>query len=255
VDLSRFSLEGKVALVTGGSRGIGRAVALHLADAGANVAVCARNLADLEQVAAEIEARGVQSLAVTANIRKKEELNSLVDKTLEKLAKIDILVNNVATNVFFGEIVDIEERAWDVIMNTNLKACFLLSQRVGKHMIERKSGVIINVASIAGTKATPFMGTYSISKAALIMLTRVMASEWGKHGIRVNCIAPGVVKTRFSEAIWTDEEIVAHVMQGTPLGRVAEPEDIAGAAVFLASEAASHITGETIIVDGGTSTR
>ena len=135
MDLSRFSLEGKVALVTGGSRGIGRAVALHLADAGANVAVCARNLADLEQVAAEIEARGVQSLAVTANIRKKEELNSLVDKTLEKLAKIDILVNNVATNVFFGEIVDIEERAWDVIMNTNLKACFLLSQRVGKHMI------------------------------------------------------------------------------------------------------------------------
>ncbi|MCK5557727.1 MAG: SDR family NAD(P)-dependent oxidoreductase, partial [Candidatus Hydrogenedentes bacterium] len=214
MDLSRFSLEGKVALVTGGSRGIGRAVALHLADAGANVAVCARNLADLEQVAAEIEARGVQSLAVTANIRKKEELNSLVDKTLEKLAKIDILVNNVATNVFFGEIVDIEERAWDVIMNTNLKACFLLSQRVGKHMIERKSGVIINVASIAGTKATPFMGTYSISKAALIMLTRVMASEWGKHGIRVNCIAPGVVKTRFSEAIWTNEEIVAHVTQG-----------------------------------------
>ena len=253
MNLSKLSLEGKVALVTGGSRGIGRAIALGMAEAGANVAICARKAPDLEKVAGEIEGFGVESLAVPANVRKQEELANLVEKTLEKFGKIDILVNNAATNVFVGGIIDIEEKAWDVIMTTNVKACFMLSQMVGKHMIEQGEGVIINVSSIGGIKSSPLMGAYSVSKAALNMLTQVIAAEWGQFGIRANCIAPRMVKTGFSEPFWGNEDMLPQIVQDVPLNRLGEPEEMATTVVFLASDAASYISGQAIVLDGGAS--
>jgi len=253
MNAEKCSLKDKVALVTGASRGIGRAIALGLAEAGANVAICARKAPALEQTAGEIEALGVKSLAVPANVRKSDELANLVDKTLAKFGKIDILVNNAGTNVFVGGIADIEESAWDVIMNTNVKACFLLSQLVGKHMIERKEGVIVNVSSIGGVKSSPMMGVYSVSKAALIMLTKVLAAEWGQFGIRANCIAPGMVKTGFSQPFWGNDEVLPQILRDVPLDRLAEPEEMASAVVFLASDAASYISAQTIVLDGGAS--
>ena len=250
---SECSLEGKVALVTGASRGIGRAIALGLAGAGAKVAICARKAPALEQTAAEIEAFGVETLAVPANVRKSDELANLVDETLAKFGKIDILVNNAGTNVFVGGIADIEESAWDVIMNTNVKACFLLSQLVGRHMIERKEGAIINVSSVGGIKSSPMMGVYSVSKAALIMLTRVQAAEWGQFGVRANCIAPGMVKTGFSEPFWGNDDVLPQILRDVPLNRLAEPQEMAAVVVFLASDAASYVSGQTIVLDGGAS--
>jgi len=255
MDLSRFSLEGKGAVVTGASRGIGRAIALAMADAGADVAVCARKAPALEEVSKEIEAKGVKCLAVPVNVRRNEELVGLVEQTIEKFGRIDVLVNNAATNVTVGGIIDVEEKAWDVIMNTNVKACFLLGKLVGKHMIERGSGSIINVASTAAFRADPMLGCYSVSKAALVMLTRVMAAEWGPLGIRVNCIAPGLTKTGFSAALWGNETVLEHATAQIPLGRIAEPDEMAGTVVFLASAAADYINGEIVLLDGGRSSR
>jgi len=254
MDLSRFSLEGKVAVVTGGSRGIGRAISLALADAGADVAVCARKKPALEEVVKEIASRGVQGMAVPVNVRRSDELTGLVDQVVERFGRIDVLVNNAATNVTVGGIIDVDEKAWDVIMNTNVKACFLLGKLVGAHMMERGSGSIINVASVAAFRADPMLGCYSVSKAALVMLTRVMAAEWGPSGVRVNCIAPGLTKTDFASALWSNDAIVDEISLRTPLGRIADPEDMAGSVVFLASEAAGYISGQTILVEGGLTT-
>jgi len=255
MDLSGFSLEDKVAIVTGGSRGIGRAIALALADAGARVAVCARKVPALEKVSREINAKGVECLAVPTNVRRVEELSALVDATLEEFGRVDVLVNNAGTNFALGGIMDVDEKAWDVIMNTNVKACFVLSKLVGAHMIGRGSGSIINVASSTAFRAAPLLGCYSVSKAALVMLTRVMASEWAHRGVRVNCIAPGLTRTEFSAPIWGSDEVLAQVTGSIPLGRIAEPDEVAGTVVFLASEAARYITGQTVLIDGGASTR
>jgi len=250
MDLSRFSLEGRVALVTGGSRGIGRAIALALADAGADVAISSRKLPDLEAVAAEIEKKGVKSMAVASHVAKGEESKTLVDKVKAEWGKIDILVNNAGTNPYYGPLLDAEEWAWDATMNVNLKGPFLLSQLVARVMKEQGGGSIINIASIMGIVPSE-LGIYSVTKAGLIMLTQILAKEWGQYKIRVNAIAPGVVKTRLSEALWKDPVKEKEAAKSKALGYIGVPEDIAGAALFLASDASSYVTGEVIVVDGG----
>ena len=250
MDLSRFSMEGRVALVTGGSRGIGRAIALAFADAGANVAISGRKLPDLEPVAEELKQKGVQSLAVASHIAKPEESKALLDRVKGEWGKIDILVNNAGTNPYAGPSLAAEEWAWDVTMNVNLKGPFLLSQLVAGVMKEQGGGSIINMASIMGIVPGE-LGIYSVTKAGLIMLTRILAKEWGQYKIRVNAIAPGVVKTRLSEALWKDPVKEKETTGSKALGYIGVPEDIAGAALFLASDASSYITGEVIVVDGG----
>jgi len=252
MDLAKFSLEGKVALVTGGSRGIGRAIALALADAGADVAISSRKLPALEEVAEEIGRKGRKSLAIASHVAKPEESKALVEKVKGEWGRIDILVNNAGTNPYYGPLLDAEEWAWDVTMNVNLKGPFLLSQLVARVMREQGGGSIINIASIAGIIPSE-LNIYSVTKAGLIMLTKVMAKELGQYKIRVNAIAPGVIKTRLSEALWQEPEKGKAAARSKALGYIGLPEDIAGVAVFLASDASSYLTGEIIVVDGGES--
>jgi len=251
VSVVDFSLEGKVALVAGGSRGIGRACALAFAENGADVVVSSRKLPDLEVVAEEIRARGRKGMAVAAHIAKVEESTNLVEKVKAEFGRIDILVNNAGTNPYSGLLIDAEEWAWDVTMNVNLKGPFLLSQLVARVMREQGGGSIINTASVGGFRPGGQQGIYSVTKAALIMLTRVMAREWGQYNIRVNAIAPGVIKTRLSEALWKEPAVGEAASRRTALGRLGEVEDVAGAVLYLASDASSYVTGETIIIDGG----
>jgi len=248
--LGEFSLKGKVALVTGGSRGIGKAIAVGLANAGADVALASRKLPDLEEVAKEIKGAGRKSLVVAAHVGRLDDINNLVTRVRDEFGKIDILVNNAATNPTMDQAIDVDERAWDSIMNLNMKGLFFLSQAVARLMKEQGGGKIINVASVAGI--TPdILPVYSISKAGVIMATKVMAQQWAQYGIRVNAIAPGLTKTRFSEALWGNQDILQGALLGTPLRRVAEPEEMVGAVVFLASDASSYVTGQVLPVDGG----
>ena len=245
-----FSLSGKVALVTGGSRGIGKAIAIGLAKFGADVAVTSRKLPDLEGVAEEIKRLGRRSMARATHVGRMDEINNLVPQIKDKLGRIDILVNNAATNPTMDQAMDIEERAWDSIMNLNLKGLFFLSQAVARLMKEQGAGIIINVASVAGI--TPnILPVYSISKAGVIMATKVMAQQWAQYNIRVNAIAPGLTKTRFSEALWSNPAVLQGITEKTPLQRVAEPDEMVGAAIFLASDASSYVTGHVLVVDGG----
>jgi len=245
-----FSLKGKVALVTGGSRGIGKAIAVGLAKVGADVALASRKLPDLEEVAKEIKGAGRKSLAVATHVGRLEEINNLVTKVKEEFGKIDVLVNNAGTNPTMDQAMEIEERAWDSIMNLNLKGLFFLSQAVAKLMKEQGGGKIINVASIEGI--TPgILPVYAISKAGAIMATKVMAQQWAEYNIRVNAIAPGLTRTRFSEALWSNPDILSAAMMMTPMKRVAEPEEMVGAVIFLASDASGYITGQVLAVDGG----
>ena len=249
--LERFHLQGKVALVTGASRGIGRAIALGLAEAGASVVLASRNLSNLQVVAHEISQKGRKALPVSANISHLAEIDNLVNKALTEFTRIDILVNNAGTNPVFGSVFDIDERAWDTTLGLNLKGYFFLSQAVGKVMRDKDGGSIINVASQDGIRPRIGAGVYSISKAAVIMLTQVLAQEWGQYKIRVNAIAPGVVRTRFSEVLWSNPLIRERTEDSTALGRIAEPEEMVGAVLFLASETSSYVTGQTIVLDGG----
>jgi len=251
MSIANFSLDGKVALVAGGSRGIGRASALAFAEAGADVVVSSRKLAELEQVAEEIRATGRKGIAIASHIAKADESKALVEQVKAEFGRIDILFNNAGTNPFYGPIIDAEEWAWDTTMNVNLKGPFLLGQMVARVMREQGGGSIINTASIGGLRPGTNQGIYSITKAALIMLTRVMSREWGQYNIRVNAIAPGVIKTRLAEALWKDPEAGDAAANRTSLGRLGEPEDVATAVLYLASDAASYVTGETIIIDGG----
>jgi len=246
-----FDLTGRVAVVTGGSRGIGRAIALGMAGYGADVVVASRKQEDLDVVAAEVRALGRKAGAIATHMRNREDIDRLVQTTLDQFGKIDILVNNAGTNPYFGPLVEIEERTWDQIMTVNLKGYFLLAQSVAKGMMERKSGNIINVASVGGKRASPGLGCYSISKAGVIMLTQVLAQELGPHGIRVNAIAPGVIQTKFAQALWENEAILQRTLSQTPLGRIGRPEEMAGVCVWLASDASSYVTGQTIVLDGG----
>jgi dehydrogenase/reductase SDR family protein 4 len=250
MNLSLFSLEGKVAVISGASRGIGHASALALADAGANVVVASRKIADLEKVAEEIRGKGVKSMAVAAHIAKIEDSKALTEQVMKAFGRIDILMNNAGTNPYYGPLMDQDEKTYDITMNVNLKGLFFLSQLAARVMKAQAGGCIINTASIGGLRAGD-LGVYSVTKAAVIMLTQVMAKEWGQYKIRVNAIAPGIIKTRLSEALWKDPAVSAKAVAKIPMMRLGEPEEVAGAVVFLASKAGSYITGETIVIDGG----
>lgn len=250
--LPLFSLEGKVALVTGASRGIGQATALGMARAGADIIVASRKLPDLEQVAGEIKKLGRKSLPVAAHIGRLDQIQALVDRAVAEFGKIDILVNNAGTSVVWTPALELEERAWDVVMNLNLKGLFFLSQGVAKVMMKHGSGSIINVSSVDGLRGEANNGAYNISKASVIMATKVMAREWAQYGIRANCIAPGFISTRLMNSRWeVDPENKPQIISRILLHGVGEPDFITGAMIFLASEASAYITGETLTVDGG----
>ncbi len=252
MSVADFSLEGKVAIVTGGSRGIGRSIAIGLAEHGADVAIAARKPEALEEASAAVRATGRRALGVATNVRRAEELQGLVQRTRDELGRVDILVNNAGTNPVYGPIQDVEERAWDVVMNTNVKAVHLLSNFAREAMLEHgEGGSVINVSSVGGYRASDVIGAYSVSKAALIMLTQVQAKTWGSDGIRVNCIAPGLIKTEFARALWDDERTRRVSEAEAALHRIGEPDEMAGAVVYLASPASSFVTGQTLVLDGG----
>jgi NAD(P)-dependent dehydrogenase (short-subunit alcohol dehydrogenase family) len=256
MDISQFSLEGKVAVITGGSRGIGKATAIGFAKAGADVVVTSRKLPDLEKVAAEVEKCGRKSLAVATHVGRMDQIKNLVDTVVAEFGRIDILVNNAGTSIA-GMAIDVDERAWDALFNINLKGVFFLSQAVARVMRKNGGGKIINVSSVNGFTPTAPTCTYAISKAALIMATKAMAKEWAAHNIRVNAIAPGAIETKLLNAIWAnlpDDEakrVKAEHAAKNPMGRIGDPKEIADTMIFLASDASSYVTGQTIIVDGG----
>ena len=250
--IANFSLAGKIAIVTGGSRGIGRSIAIALAEAGADVCVAARKVEALEESLAAVKATGRRGIAVPTNVRDMAALENLVSETKRQLGRIDILVNNAATNPVFGPVVNLDERAWDAIQNTNVKSVFFLSKMAREAIKEHgDGGSIINVSSTGGLRASGGLGGYSVSKAAVIMLTQVCAKEWGPDNIRVNCIAPGLIKTEFSRALWDNDAVLKNSLQTSPLRRIGEADEMAGAAVYLASPASSFVTGHTIVLDGG----
>jgi dehydrogenase/reductase SDR family member 4 len=250
--IDKYRLDGKVALVTGGSRGIGRATALGLAEAGADVAVASRKLPDLENVAAEIKKMGRKSLAVASHVGRMEDINSLVARVTDEFGRIDILVNNAGTSPALASSLEVDERLWDSIMNLNLKGLFFLSQAVAKIMKEHGGGNIINVASMDGFKPEANIGTYAVSKAGVIMVSKVMALELARYNIRVNTLAPGNVHTRLGDSrFMAMPEYREEMIRRTPLGRIGEPDDMVGAMIYLASDASGFVTGECIVVAGG----
>ncbi len=251
MDFSYLEQAGKVALVTGGSRGIGRATALALAGAGADVAISGRKLPDLEQVAEEIRALGRRALAVQAHNREAADIERLAATVLGEFGRVDILVNNAATNPVMAPLLEVEEKTYDQIMTTNVKGYFLLSQLIARKMVEQGAGNIVNVASIGGISPDPGLGIYCVSKAAILMLTKAMAKELGPKGIRVNAVAPGVVQTRFSEALWRNADLMAEELSHTPLKRIAQPDEVARTILYLVSDAALYVTGQAVVMDGG----
>jgi NAD(P)-dependent dehydrogenase (short-subunit alcohol dehydrogenase family) len=247
-----FDLTGKVAIVTGSSRGIGRAIAERMAEHGAKVVISSRKAGPCEDVAAAInERRPGHAISVPANISSKEDLQRLVDETRQAFGKVDILVCNAASNPYYGSQLDITDDAFNKILNNNIVANNWLISMVAPEMKERHDGAVIVVSSIGGLRGSTVIGAYCISKAADMQLARNLAQELGPSGIRVNCIAPGLVKTDFARALWDTPEGEKRASSGTPLRRLGEPDDIAGAAVFLASKAGSWMTGQTVVVDGG----
>jgi NAD(P)-dependent dehydrogenase (short-subunit alcohol dehydrogenase family) len=246
-----FDLTGRTAVITGSSKGIGRAIAEQMALAGANVVVSSRKAGPCEEVVAAIKATGGKAVSIPAHIGDKAALQNLVAKTHEAFGRIDILVCNAAINPYYGPLVEISDEAFDRIMASNIKSNLWLCGMVMPEMAERKDGAMIIVSSIGGLRGTPVLGAYAISKAADMQLARNLAVEWGKHNIRVNAIAPGLVKTDFAKALWDNPETLAQTLKQAPLGRIGDPIDIAGTAILLASDAGRFITGQTIVVDGG----
>ena len=249
--MTGFSLEGKVAVVTGASRGIGRAIGLRLAQAGAKVVVSSRKLENVQAVADEIGAAGGEALAVQAHVGRPDDIAALVARTVESFGRVDVAVNNAATNPHFGPLLTADEGQWDKILDTNTKGMFRVCKAVVPHMEAQGGGKIINLASVAGLRPSPSMGVYGVSKAAVIMLTQVLALELGHANIQVNSIAPGVIKTRFSQLLWQTPQIAEPILAHLPLGCFGEPEDVAGLALYLASPASDYVTGAVFLVDGG----
>ncbi|MBK6362543.1 MAG: SDR family oxidoreductase [Saprospiraceae bacterium] len=248
-DEQRLSLNGKTALITGASKGIGLAIAKAYLSLGANVVISSRNENELIKVTKEVGSQ--KFIYKKCHVGNREERESLVQFVLEHFGRIDILVNNAAINPVFLPIADCEENTFDKIMEINVKAPFVLSNLVVNHMKEQGGGSIIHISSVEGKNPSEGLGLYSVSKAALLMLAKSQAKEWGKYNVRVNTILPGLIKTKFSETIWQNEEFLKKWTSKLPLKRMAEPEEIAGLAVFLASDAASYCTGGEYIADGG----
>lgn len=246
-----LDLTGRVAIITGGSRGIGESIALALSEFGARVALCSRKIEGLDSVREKIESRGGEAICIPAHMGKVDTLQGVVDETLDAFGTIDILVNNAATNPILGPLLEADLRAWEKIMDVNLKGIFFLTKAAGEVMLEKGKGSIINLSTEAAIRPAPGLGVYSISKAGVDMVTKSFALEWGAKGVRVNGIAPGLVQTRFSQALWSNDDIRQAVETKIPLGRMAQPDEIACLAVFLASDASSFLTGQTILVDGG----
>jgi NAD(P)-dependent dehydrogenase (short-subunit alcohol dehydrogenase family) len=249
--LDLFDLKGRVALITGSSRGIGRAIAERMAQAGAKVVISSRKQDACDEVAEGIRAAGGEAVALACNISTKPELESLVARTREAFGKIDVLVCNAAVNPHFGPTQEIPDSAFQKVLDCNIRSNHWLCQLVIPEMAERRDGSVLIVSSIGGLKGSDKLGTYGLSKAADMALTRNLAYEWGPRNVRVNCIAPGIVRTDFAKALWENPEIYEQAIQRYPLRRIGEPDEIAGTAIFLASAAGSFITGQTIVVDGG----
>jgi NAD(P)-dependent dehydrogenase (short-subunit alcohol dehydrogenase family) len=248
---SRFDLTGRLALVTGASRGIGSAIANVLAEQGAQVVLSSRKQADLDVEAERINARFPKSaVAIAAHAGKPEDLSVLVKEVLERFAQIDILVNNAGTNPYMGPVLDADLAAWDKTFEVNLRGVFILTKLVYEASMEKHGGAIVNVASVGGLRPGLGLGVYNVTKAGVIMLTRQLARELGGK-VRVNAVAPGLVKTRFAEALWGNEAILERVVSTNPMGRIGMPDEIAGAVAFLVSDAASYINGEVLVIDGG----
>ena len=246
-----FDLTGKVALVTGASQGIGAAIAQGLAAFGARIVVSSRKQASVDAIAQGIKERGGEALAVAAHMGDSVQLQQLVEKAHVVFGCVDILVNNAATNPVYGPILETDTAAFDKIMAVNVRGPLELSRLIHPLMAARGGGSVINISSIGGLSPEPGLGLYSVSKAALISLTKVLAQEWGKDGIRCNAICPGLVKTKFSAALWQDEKTLQRFLREVPLGRIAQPEEMVGLALFLSSPAASYCTGAVYTVDGG----
>jgi len=248
---SLFDLQGQVAVVTGGSRGIGAAICRRLAQQGAKVVVSSRKLDACESVVREIEAAGGEALALACHIGRREDLQALVDTTIAKWGRIDTLVCNAAVNPYYGPAIEMPDEAWTKIMDSNVRSNLWLAHMVLPGMAARGGGSVIVVSSIGGLRGSPVIGAYCISKAADMALVRNLAVEWGPKGVRANCIAPGLVKTDFAKALWSNPGLLKKRTADTPLLRIGEPDEIAGAAVFLAAPASGFMTGQTIVVDGG----
>ena len=246
-----FELKGKVAIVTGSSKGIGLAIARGLSENGANVVLSSRSQEAVELAANQFKKDGLSVLAQSCHVGDEKQRIKLVEKTIKKFGKIDILVNNAAINPVYESIENMSNEVYDKMFNVNVKAIFDLSNLCFPFLKKEKSGSIINIASVEGLKPSLGLGIYSVTKAAVIMLTQVQAKEWGKHGIRSNAICPGLIKTKFSKALWENQALLNQVKNQLPAGRVAEPEEMIGLALYLASSAGSYSTGGIYTADGG----
>ncbi len=248
---STFDLTGKVAVVTGASKGIGEAIAQLYSSAGAQVVVSSRKQEAVDRVANSINDAGGKAKAIACNMGDMNDVQKLITETITAFGRIDILVNNAATNPTFGPVIETNEAAFDKIMNVNVKGPFELAKKAYPFMKEKKSGSIINISSVGGLRPEAGLGIYSMSKAALISLTKVMAKEWGDDNIRANVICPGLIKTKFSEALWSNDKIMHTMMKMLPIKRVGTPEEIAALALFLGSDASAYCTGSVFTADGG----
>jgi 2-deoxy-D-gluconate 3-dehydrogenase len=246
-----FNLKDKVFVVTGGSRGIGLTITKMLLEQEARVAICGRKQEGLDAAIAELDA-GNNLLALTAHVARAEDVERLFNRTLEVFGNVDGLINNVGMNIVTG-LVDADPGLWNKIIDSNLNGTFLCSRQAGKIMREQKKGKIVSISSIAGRRSAPFMGIYGVAKAGIEMMTKVMAQELAAFNVQVNAVAPGMVRTKFSEPFWSNSEIYEQIIKTIPLGRIAEPVDVAWTVLFLCSEASDFITGQTLMVDGGAS--
>jgi NAD(P)-dependent dehydrogenase (short-subunit alcohol dehydrogenase family) len=246
-----FDLRGQVILVTGSTRGIGRAVVERAAEAGARVVVSSRRAEACEEVAAAIRARGGEAVGIACNVGRREEIEALAKGALAAYGRVDVLVGNAAINPYYGPLAGIEDAAWDKIMAANVRANLWLVNLLAPQMAARGQGAVVLVSSVVGLRGCDTIGAYGVSKAAEIALARNLAVEWGPQGVRVNAVCPGIVKTDFAKALWENEAVMRSTMEALCLKRLGEPDDIAGAVLFLASPAARYATGAVLTVDGG----